>query len=134
MIVLDSSVVLKWIFDEEDAYGRAMKFRRMHISGEEVIVVPSLFFYEIANVLATKTRLSNIEVADFFLTFWNFDLEVFSFGLEEFLNGIALSRQYRISLYDAAYIELAKKLKCNFVTADRRLYGNVKELKEVKLL
>ncbi|MEK6693620.1 MAG: type II toxin-antitoxin system VapC family toxin [Nitrospirota bacterium] len=134
MIVLDSSVVLKWVFDEEDAYERAIKYRRMHISGEEVVVVPSLFFYEIANVLATKTKLSNPEAADFFLTFWNFDLELFNFGLDEFLSGITLSRRYEITLYDAAYIELAKRLRCSFVTADRRLYEKVKGFKEVRLL
>lgn len=134
MIVLDSSVVLKWVFDEEDGYERAIKFRWMHISGEEVVVVPSLFFYEIAIVLATKTRLSNTEVDDFFLTFWSFDLEVFNLGLDEFLSGITLSRRYGITLYDAAYIELARRLKCNFITADRRLYERVKELGGVGLL
>jgi predicted nucleic acid-binding protein len=134
MIVVDSSVVLKWIFDEEDAHERAIKYRQMHIFGEETIAVPSLFFYETANSLATKTKLNNSEAADFFLTFWNFGLEVFDFGLEEFLSAIALSRQYKISLYDAAYIELAKRLNCNFITADRNLYEKTKGIKAVELL
>ncbi|MDA8339781.1 MAG: type II toxin-antitoxin system VapC family toxin [Nitrospiraceae bacterium] len=134
MIVVDSSVVLKWVFDDEDAHEKAIKYRRMHIYGEETIAVPSLFFYEIANVLATKTKLSTSEAADFFLTFWNFGFEVFDFGLEEFLSGIALSRQYKTSLYDAAYIELARRLNCKFITADRRLYKKTKEIKKVGLL
>lgn len=134
MIVLDSSVALKWVFDDEDAHKKAINYRQMHISGEEDIVVPSLFFYEIANVLATKTKLSNFEAADCFSIFWNFDLEVYNFELEEFLSGITLSKRFKISLYDAAYIELAKRLKCNFVTADRKLYEKTKEMKEVKLL
>lgn len=134
MIVLDSSVVLKWVFDEEDAHERAIKYRRMHISGEEIIIVPFLIFYEIANVLAAKTKLSNSEAADFFSIFWGFDFEVYNFGLEEFLSGITLAKRYKISLYDAAYIELARRLKCNFVTADRRLYEKTKAMKEVKLL
>jgi predicted nucleic acid-binding protein len=134
MVVLDSSMVLKWIFDEEEAYKRAIKYRQMHISGEEIVVVPSLFFYEIANVLSTKARLSDSEATDFFLIFWDFDFEVYNLGLEEFLNGITLSKRYRITLYDAAYIELARKLKCNFLTFDKKLYEKVKGLKEVKLL
>jgi len=134
MIVVDSSVVLKWVFDEEDAHERAIEYRRMHIFAEETLAVPSLFFYEIANVLATKTKLSNDEADDFFLTFWNFGFEVFDFGAEEFLSGMALSRQCKISLYDAAYTELAKRLGCNFITADKMLYEKTKGIKAVGLL
>jgi predicted nucleic acid-binding protein len=98
------------------------------------VAVPSLFFYEIANVLATKTRLSAKDAAEAFSLIWNFDLETFSLGLDEFLEGIILSRQYGITLYDAAYIVLARKLGCPFVTADGRLYKKVKGLKEVRIL
>jgi len=65
---------------------------------------------------------------------WDFDLEVFSFGLDEFLEEMILARQYGITLYDAAYIVLARKLGCPFVTSDRRLYRKVKGLKEVRIV
>lgn len=134
MIVLDSCVVLKWVFDDEDAHERAIKYQQKHISGEETIIVPSLFFYEITNVLATKTRLNSSDVAESFLMFWNFDFEVIDFRLEEFLSVIDLSMHYKVSVYDASYIELARKLNCNFITADRELYEKASEMKEVKLL
>lgn len=41
---------------------------------------------------------------------------------------------YKVSVYDASYIELARKLNCNFITADRELYEKASEMKEVKLL
>lgn len=113
---------------------KAKPYRDSHVSGEEIIAVYDLFFYEIANVLTTKTKLSKGAIVEAFSLIWNFDFDIFNFGLEEFLSGITLSRQYRITLYDAAYICLAKRLKCPFVTADRKLYERVKELKEVKLL
>jgi len=134
VIVLDSSVVLKWIFDDEDIHGKAIKYQQKHISGEETVIVPSLFFYEIANVLATKTRLSGSDAAESFLMFWNFDFEVIDFSLDEFLSVIDLSMHYKVSVYDASYIELARKLNCNFITADRKLYEKAREMKEVKLL
>lgn len=134
MIVLDASLILKWIFEDEDAGDRARYYRDRHISGDEVVAIPDLFFYEIANVLATKTRLTIEGVAEAFSLFWNFDFEVFSLGVEEFLNGITLSKRNRITLYDAAYIELARVLNCYFVTSDRRLYQKVEALKRVKLL
>ncbi len=134
MIVLDASVILKWIFRDEDGGENARGCRDKHISGEEIIAVPDLFFYEIANALATKTPLATKDVLEAFSLLWNFDLEVFSFGLDEFFDGIELSRRYGISLYDASYIQLARRLKCHFVTADRKLFEKVKGLREVKLL
>lgn len=134
MIVLDASVVLKWVFVDEDGGERARYYKERHISEEEIIAVPELFFYEIANVLATNTRLSVEDVTGAFSLIWNFDLEVFNFGLEEFLSAIALSRQYKISLYDASYIELARRLNCNFITADKRLYEKIKKIKKAGLL
>lgn len=134
MIVLDASVILKWIFGSEEGEDKARLYRDRHISGEEKVAVHDLFFYEIANVLATKTALSTKDAVEAFSLIWNFDLEVFSFARKEFLLGITLSRQYGITLYDAAYIRLAKSLRRPFVTADRRLFERVKELREVRLL
>ena len=56
MIVLDASVVLKWIFGDEDRVEKARLFRENHISGKDAIAVHNLFFYEVANVLSTKTK------------------------------------------------------------------------------
>lgn len=134
MIVLDASVILKWIFQDEDGEEHARAYRESHVTGDEIIAVPELFFYEIANVLATKTTLSTKDVLEAFSLLWNFDFEVYSFGRDEFFHGITLSRRYGMSLYDAAYIELARKLKCYFVTADRKLYEKAKVLREVRLL
>jgi len=133
MIVLDASVILKWIFRDEDGGEAARVYRDKHVSGEKIIAVPDLFFYEMANVLATKTTLATKDVLEAFSLLWNFDFEVFSFGLDEFINGIDLSRRYGMSLYDASYIELARRMKCHFVTADKKLFEKAKGLPEVKL-
>lgn len=134
MIVLDASVVLKWIFGDEDKEGKAGLFRDGHLSGKEIIAVPDLFFFEIANVLSTKTRLNAKDAAEAFSLLWNFDFEVLYFRREEFLDAIMLSKRYGITLYDASYIELAQRLQCKFITADRKLFEKAKGLKGVLLL
>jgi predicted nucleic acid-binding protein len=48
--------------------------------------------------------------------------------------GNVLAIKTSLTLYDASYIELAKKLECDFVTFDRKLFEKVKGLKRVKLL
>ncbi len=134
MIVLDASVVLKWIFDDKEASDRAGRFKDEHVAGTDVVAAPDLLFYEIANVLATKTRLSERAISQAFGLLWEFEFERFDLGEAEFLEGLALSRKYMITLYDASYIVLAKRLKCAFVTSDKKLYERVKTLKMVELL
>ena len=134
MIVLDASVVLKWVFSEEDGSDRADSLKSDHIAGTEVVAVPDLLFYEIANVLATKTRLSEKDCKEALSLLWHFDVERFELGLEEFLGAVSLARRYKVTLYDAAYIELAQRLKCMLITADKRLYERVKGSRIVQLL
>jgi predicted nucleic acid-binding protein len=134
MIVLDASVVLKWIFDDEDGGEQAASLKDAHVAGHEIVAAPDLLFYEIGNVLATKTRLSEAAVGEAFSLLWEFSLERFDLGLEEFQGCLALSRKYKITLYDAAYVELSRRLKCTFVTADKKLYEKVKSIKTVELL
>jgi predicted nucleic acid-binding protein len=134
MIVLDASVVLKWLFDDETGSDRAARLKDAHAAGHEIVAVPDLLFYEIGNVLATKTRLPDATMAEAFSLLWDFGLERFDLGLEEYQDSLALSRKYKITLYDAAYVELSRRLKCTFVTADKRLYEKVKTIRFVELL
>lgn len=134
MIVLDASVVLKWVFDDESDGDRAALLKDAHVSGHETVAAPDLLFYEIGNVLATKTRLSEAAIAEAFSLLWEFGLERFDLGSDEFQGSLALSRRYKITLYDAAYVELSRRLKCTFVTADKRLYEKIKSIRTVELL
>ncbi len=45
-----------------------------------------------------------------------------------------LSKDYKISAYDAAYVALAQSLGCQFITADKKLYRKIKSLELVRLL
>ena len=69
MIVLDASVVLN---DGEDGGERAARLKDAHVDGHEIVAVPDLLFYEIGNVLATKTRLSEAAIAEAFSLLWDF--------------------------------------------------------------
>ena len=45
-----------------------------------------------------------------------------------------ISFEKDISIYDAIYVALAKETGYNFITADKKLYQNIKELKFTELL
>jgi predicted nucleic acid-binding protein len=134
MIVLDSSVALKWIFADEAGAEHAMRVRDDHISAKNEIAVPSLFFYELANVLATKVRLSPEEALVAFELISAFEFNVHELDNPEYLDAMTLAMKHRISVYDARYHVLANRLGCRFLTADRKFWEKVKGMGVAELL
>ena len=134
MIVLDSSVALKWIFADEDGAEHAVRIRKEHVAGTNEIAVPSLFFYEIANVLATKVKLSTEEALEAFELISAFEFNVHELDRTEYLDAMALAMKHRLSVYDATYHVLAGRLGCRFLTADRKFWEKVKRLGVAELL
>jgi predicted nucleic acid-binding protein len=134
VIVLDASVILKWIWPDEPLSAAAMAYRDQHISGTNRVAVPELSFYEMANALATKTHLSAEEAIEDFTVIGNFELDSHNLGQEELSEAIRLSKRFHISLYDSSYITLANALGCELITADAQLVKKVKSLPYVKLL
>lgn len=134
MIVLDSSVALKWIFADEDGAEHAVRVRDEHVAGTNEIAVPSLFFYEIANVLATKVRLSPEEALEAFELISAFELNVHELDSPDYLEAMTLAMGHRISVYDASYHVLANRLGCRFLTADRMFWEKVKGMGVAELL
>jgi predicted nucleic acid-binding protein len=134
MIVLDSSVALKWIFADKDGVAQALRVRDEHIAGKNEIAVPSLFFYEIANVLATKVKLSTEEALAAFELIGAFEFYAHELNSSEYLEAMTLAMQHKISVYDASYHVLASRLGCSFLTADRKFWEKVKEMGIAELL
>src|SRR5262245_6504054 len=56
VLVPDASVLLKWVLESEDEEDRdhAMKIRESWLSGACEIVLPSLWFFEVGNILGLK--------------------------------------------------------------------------------
>ena len=133
MIVLDASVILKWFLIEKDR-DIALIFLDRHINGDKHIAVPELLCYELCNILAFKTDLSEKMVADNILDFFEFKLQVISLSRQEYSEAIHLSRLYKVSVYDASYIVLARSLNADFVTADEKLAQKMKDIPFVQTL
>ena len=134
MIVLDSSVALKWIFADEDGAEHAERVCDEHISSKNELAVPALFFYEIANVLATKVRLPVEEALEAFKLISAFELNVHELDGDCFAEAISFAMSHKVSVYDASYHVLAERLGCRFLTADRKFWEKVKMLGVAELL
>ena len=87
------------------------------------MLVPSLFWFELANVLVINLRRGRIE-GDRIAPAINKILAL-RYRTEEsgpdLSTAIALAKAHNLTVYDAAYIELAKRAGARLATLDRRL-------------
>lgn len=127
MIVLDASVVLKWLFESESSTA-SLRYRDGHTSGSNPIAVPELLFYEIANVLGSESALPPGEARNVFEAIYDMELESYHLAGSDYLRAMTLSQRFNISGYDASYVALAEKLDAPFVTADKKLVRRCAEL------
>lgn len=120
--VVDNSVVMSWCFeDESDPYSDTILDRLDNSKA----LVPAIWTFEVVNVLLVAERKNRITPSDSlrFLTL----LMQLPFSIEPVLssgvmrNVLDIGRQYNLSAYDAAYLELAMQQGIPLATRDRRL-------------
>jgi predicted nucleic acid-binding protein len=128
LVVIDASVVLKWLFDDEECVSQAIMLRDDFYLRETIrIMAPRLLAYELVNgivVAARKKRIPQDKATEALN-----DLLALNIELREIepLLSLELAFRYNLSAYDAAYLALAKSEKCELWTGDKVLYKAVKE-------
>lgn len=120
--VLDCSVTMTWFFDDE--YSDATQpLKKLLQKGS--VVVPSIWSMEVANVLWSSERKQRIkpyhsEKIRHFIE--QLPIEIDS-GIEYNALGrlLELAREYEITVYDAAYLELSLRHGISLATLDKKL-------------
>ena len=116
--VVDASVAVAWAFEEEQATAD-LAFAR--IQTEEAVVLAS-WWYELRNVLVLgerRGRLQQRETAGFLRSISHFAIAIDTSPDETAL--MSLARKRRLTVYDAAYLELALRERLPLATLDRAL-------------
>src|SRR5262249_2699872 len=130
--VVDASVVLKWLLAEPSE--EAEELLETHLNGSDPLVAPELLYYEVGNVLVTKTKLRAQETSDLFGYFVDLHIEPYSLGVDKYKTTIDLAPRHKLSVYDAAYLALAMTLDIRLVTADRRLASRAAPTKIIQVI
>lgn len=117
--VLDASVCLAWAFEDEQFAAADSGFGMMRAGGAHA---PGVWPYEVRNGLLAGERRGRItpEDASAFLH----HLSRIPVALDQTMDDASLfrlARAHRLSAYDAAYLELAMRLKLPLATLDERL-------------
>jgi predicted nucleic acid-binding protein len=124
MFVIDASVVSSWCLpDESHPYADAAKIR---IAAEDAIT-PAIFWFELRNVLLTAERRNRLTDAQVTALLTGID----ELGMKEDRapnerDVLALARLHRLTVYDAAYLELAKREGLAVATLDKTLINAAK--------
>lgn len=120
--VVDCSVAMAWCFGDEATPATEAVLSRLT---EEAAVVPSLWFLEVANVLTLAERRGRILEADltrYLDLLFQLEIEVDQTSPRSvFGDVLALARSYRLTSYDAAYLELSIRQQLPLDTLDQDL-------------
>lgn len=126
-LVLDSSVALSWLLPDEESAGAGALLDRVVISRAWV---PALWHLEVANALLMAVRRGRIDAGfreaslqDLALLPIQVDPDTHRFGWSVTLQ---LAERHDLSVYDAAYLELALRLSLPLATLDRKLSSAAK--------
>jgi predicted nucleic acid-binding protein len=121
-LVLDSSATLGWVLDDETTDAIRHVFDRVV---EEGAVVPGLWRLEVANGLAMAVRRRRINpairdaaLADLALLDIAIDAET---NAQAWATTLRLADEHGLTLYDAAYLELAARRAIPLASLDEDL-------------
>ena len=133
IMILDSSVIFKWFFDEEGT-DRALAILQ-DIQKEKIsMFAPRLLFYEIGNSLLYHKPFTEDKIKYASKILEELSFSFYDFTFQEWNTIIDEAHHYNISFYDYSYLFLAKQLNTQLITADTKLFKKNKNLGFVKLL
>jgi len=128
-VVLDSSITLAWIFSDETSDAIRQIFESVAGSGA---VAPAFWRLELANGLTMALRRRRIDLR--FRRAVLADLALLDIAIDQHTDARAwgetldLADRFRLTVYDAAYLELAQRRALPLATLDNELRGAAKSL------
>lgn len=124
-VVVDASVALKWVLDDEEAVEQAVALRDDGVEGRLQLVAPSLWLYELANGFVSAVRRQRLKRAEGAHGLAHMRTLGVELADPDPGTTYADALRYGLSAYDAAYVALARALEAPLWTGDRRLYAAI---------
>jgi len=136
-IVVDASVVAKWVISGEPWGEKARTLEEKMILGEVEVYVPQLLLYEVASVILKSVLKGILELRDgieALKALGCLGLKVQVISWDDMVEVLNIATLTKLTVYDSAYLYLSKKLNAPLVTADDQLKKRGESVAEVVLL
>lgn len=121
-VVLDTSATLAFLLDDERNSATVALFEAVNLSGA---YVPNLWPYEVANSLTMavkRGRITSKERSAALASLTKLDIVIDNADLDAIWSAtVALADLYALTIYDAAYLELAQRKRVPLATLDDAL-------------
>ena len=118
-LVLDNSIVLSWCLADEDD---ALANRAMKLTIDHGAVVPGIWWYELRNALVVNERRGRIDAKGVRATLSDLaEMRIVFDTDHDDRSVLDLARRHGLSVYDAAYLEVAVRRRLPIASLDRRL-------------
>ena len=131
--VLDASIAISWCFHDEATEKTNTLLEKLEKS---TAIVPSIWHLEVSNVLLMAEKHKRITYAgilEFFSLIEGLLIEVDTFTSEKSFNHIfSVAYEEKLTVYDAAYLELAMRRGLPLATKDKALLNAAKR-KHIKI-
>lgn len=134
-LVVDASVATKWHLVDEEHAAAAELLLRHFAAGRTQLIAPGHIRYEVPSAITVatrgpKARLTQAQGEDAIADFLALGLQTVED--DDLLRAAyRLAHEHRVAFYDALYLALAARLEIPVVTADRRLFDQVREVPHV---
>ena len=117
-VVLDSSVLLKWLrVEEEEDRNQALYLEERFRDGQISVAVPPLLFLEALNIAGRRWRVPGVGLARIAER-----LEAMAFIVRQpSMRRIAYWTGQGLTAYDGCYVALAEERRTVVVTTDRQM-------------
>lgn len=120
--VLDCSMAMSWFFEDEVDKASSVV---LNLLADGNAIVPALWPYEVANVLAVAEKRGRLPAADSFKILrqlFSLNIQIEPATQPEVLQMIlSLTKEHQLSAYDGAYLELAIRLGLPLASRDDEL-------------
>lgn len=127
--VLDSSVTIAWFLPDEYS---APALRLLERAGEDGAVVPDFWRLEVGNAMLVATRRSRMTIhqhIDALVQLAFLPIEVdFETSSNAWDQTLQIAERFRLTLYDACYLELAQRRNLPLASLDRQLSDAAKAM------
>jgi len=132
VLVPDASIILKWVLDNERDQDKARKILSDWLNQEHEFILPSLWVYEVGNVLGLKRPKDSEKILGVLLEYEFQECLV----TKDLIHGaFGLMNAYRgITFYDAIYHALALQENGVMITADKAYFEKTKSRGNVQFI
>ena len=121
MFVVDASVTLAWCFDDEGTPATESVLRRLLLEGA---IAPAHWSLEVGNGLRfgeRRGRIDRAKLANVQTLLSDLLVDVVPIDIPTMLRAVEVARRHDLTVYDAAYLDLAATRGLALATIDRQL-------------